>query len=904
MDRTFYEGWLIKSPPTKRIWRARWRRRWFTLKQGEIPEQFCLEYYTDHNCRKLKGVIDLDQCEQVDCGLRLENRKQKFQYMFDIKTPKRTYYLAAETEADMRDWVNCICQVCHLHDTKQSNELPLGAVGLDENRTQHTSSSGGLSNSTQNTTTTSLHSSAGTTQATQSVASSGAGGGSTTQLRRPAVIEQQPLPAGNNNSDSVYVNTEYSNRESMLCDGNFDQQDLLSAAQQQPPPSPATALYLNHSALIQAQAAAAAAEQQQQQQQQARLAVSANGVVRKLPEHLVLNQQTLAEAAAQQCSVQASPALSTASGPYIPISECFSGSPRYLPGTGLPGGVGPGAGAGAGEVAIPNNPTTPLNNLDPKFYDTPRSHNNIGLNLTNDQSYSPKITNLSLQQLANANASKQRSDSDSESVFTDDDEWAHPLPLRENVDRSTRPSDSSIENESFVLTYSQRFSKMPEEGGGGAAQAQSVEKLNSKQPAGAAASSVPSGDHRTLEKLAKVLKNKNNLILDFKENEKIPRDLPQLSDTENTSPAIVARRNAHSAFIEESYDIPRSHQLPYYNVNQLLGERPVVVTSPHNSNPIAASTPNLMAATSAALTASAAATNPGQIPVASPTTSAARTLPRPHCYTNAAPTKMEGNVFRYDFMEQADCPPVNRKLKPKVVAGTPALEDKPPEEFPAKPPVGVEHLTSKLGAAHLQQQQQQGVVGPPSVDRKCKPNAYKLGTSATMSPATRRSSGAPLSMVLPHETDVHSPAAAAYFHETRTLPRQQHRQQHHHHHPNSPGSMSVQHQRTVSAVAAMSSSGGASAKQQQPPAEHKLQYLELDVTNKPPLNSSSLNVGNLYTQGGNAASGAMRMSVVDATGARGPKPSSVVYNSVDFLKTEAFKRIREERNKESTESGK
>lgn len=40
------------------------------------------------------------------------------------------------------------------------------------------------------------------------------------------------------------------------------------------------------------------------------------------------------------------------------------------------------------------------------------------------------------QQLANASSSKQRSqrsDSDSESVFTDDDEWAHPLPLRENI---------------------------------------------------------------------------------------------------------------------------------------------------------------------------------------------------------------------------------------------------------------------------------------------------------------------------------------------------------------------------------------------------------------------------------------------------------------------------------------
>lgn len=100
----------------------RWRRRWFTLKQGEIPGQFCLEYYTDHNCRKLKGVIDLDQCEQVDCGLRLEHRKQKFQNMFDIKTPHRTYYLAADSSDDMNDWVKCICQVCNLQDlTKQQS---------------------------------------------------------------------------------------------------------------------------------------------------------------------------------------------------------------------------------------------------------------------------------------------------------------------------------------------------------------------------------------------------------------------------------------------------------------------------------------------------------------------------------------------------------------------------------------------------------------------------------------------------------------------------------------------------------------------------------------------------------------------------------------------------------------
>ncbi len=44
----------------------KWRRRWFVLKHsGELPGQYFLEYYTDRTCRKLKGKIDLDQCEQV-----------------------------------------------------------------------------------------------------------------------------------------------------------------------------------------------------------------------------------------------------------------------------------------------------------------------------------------------------------------------------------------------------------------------------------------------------------------------------------------------------------------------------------------------------------------------------------------------------------------------------------------------------------------------------------------------------------------------------------------------------------------------------------------------------------------------------------------------------------------------
>lgn len=51
---------------------------------------------------------------QVDAGLSFENRKEKYQYMFNVKTPKRIYYLVAENEADMNKWVDAICQVCGL----------------------------------------------------------------------------------------------------------------------------------------------------------------------------------------------------------------------------------------------------------------------------------------------------------------------------------------------------------------------------------------------------------------------------------------------------------------------------------------------------------------------------------------------------------------------------------------------------------------------------------------------------------------------------------------------------------------------------------------------------------------------------------------------------------------------
>jgi len=94
-----------------------------------MPGQFLLHYYTDPLARKLKGVIDLDQCEQVDTGLTYQSGRVSYQFMFDIKTPKRVYYLAADNEADMTAWVDWVCQVCGLRTFATEEDAEAREVG-------------------------------------------------------------------------------------------------------------------------------------------------------------------------------------------------------------------------------------------------------------------------------------------------------------------------------------------------------------------------------------------------------------------------------------------------------------------------------------------------------------------------------------------------------------------------------------------------------------------------------------------------------------------------------------------------------------------------------------------------------------------------------------------------------
>lgn len=100
--------------------------------------------------------------------------------------------------------------------------------------------------------------------------------------------------------------------------------------------------------------------------------------------------------------------------------------------------------------------------MDPKFYDTPRSHiTNIGLNLTDDQPNSPKRNNIQAPITTapkfrkNVARSVNSSPTDSEGGSTDDD-WMEP----KIGGRKTRPSDSSMENESIAITAGQCYMKM------------------------------------------------------------------------------------------------------------------------------------------------------------------------------------------------------------------------------------------------------------------------------------------------------------------------------------------------------------------------------------------------------------------------------------------------------------
>lgn len=165
-------------------------------------------------------------------------------------------------------------------------------------------------------------------------------------------------PIDNNNSVYENFGTTYNNRATLVCDGPLRR-----------PPIEPKENYYNFEAIADATTArlrATAAPSPHVNKENVSLfgerrAIGNHLQSRKIPENLNLGN-----------SIRLDTASTSASGPYIEISKCKTGYP----------------------LIDRDNPMTPLNSLDPRFYETPRNHDESGLNVTTDQPYSPKRNNI------------------------------------------------------------------------------------------------------------------------------------------------------------------------------------------------------------------------------------------------------------------------------------------------------------------------------------------------------------------------------------------------------------------------------------------------------------------------------------------------------------------------------
>uniref|UniRef100_A0A8B9IP71 GRB2 associated binding protein 3 n=1 Tax=Anser cygnoides TaxID=8845 RepID=A0A8B9IP71_ANSCY len=120
-------GWLIKSPPERKLKRYAWRKRWFVLRRGRMSgNPDVLEYYRNNHSKKPIRIIDLNECEVLKhSGPNFIRKEFQNNFVFIVRTTYRTFYLVAKTEEEMQIWVHNISQICnfgHLEDGTGSVE--------------------------------------------------------------------------------------------------------------------------------------------------------------------------------------------------------------------------------------------------------------------------------------------------------------------------------------------------------------------------------------------------------------------------------------------------------------------------------------------------------------------------------------------------------------------------------------------------------------------------------------------------------------------------------------------------------------------------------------------------------------------------------------------------------------
>lgn len=265
-----------------------------------------MEYYTDNDCHKLKGQIDLDQCEQVDAGLRMLD---KFQHMFDIKTPHRIYYLAAASEEDMRNWVKWICQVCGLQETRgplianDSQYLNIGPEAIQEapinSNTSLTSTTSSDTNTTSKTETSMLNN----------------------NLPSPGIsLYQNTLGDLSNRANSL---NEYCNRETILISEAHKLNVLNNNNSINSFDRSIAETYTNFSTIE--RASIERCHSLKFKSQFINFPGTSHSRTQSLDEQGATLKHQQKRKNTNSSETKSSPIFSSSSGPYIPISECFSG---------------------------------------------------------------------------------------------------------------------------------------------------------------------------------------------------------------------------------------------------------------------------------------------------------------------------------------------------------------------------------------------------------------------------------------------------------------------------------------------------------------------------------------------------------------------------------------------------
>ncbi|VDK59511.1 unnamed protein product [Anisakis simplex] len=142
---------------TRRRSKAKWSKRYFVLRCGEIPDAFYLDQYTSqHRNSKIRKTLRMDRVSQVDTNISSKDNTKSWIFAIhfcgnaDIHNVngnnesgniedghhsnknKSVLYLAASSEDEMNRWVAQLCYACNLEKQDDNEPYSMDTLNINE----------------------------------------------------------------------------------------------------------------------------------------------------------------------------------------------------------------------------------------------------------------------------------------------------------------------------------------------------------------------------------------------------------------------------------------------------------------------------------------------------------------------------------------------------------------------------------------------------------------------------------------------------------------------------------------------------------------------------------------------------------------------------------------------------